>query len=90
VRVNYQLHNAGEFVGRLFVSIDSQYVSKKANGSPAEVVPIFATNLVARGQSIGEGDEGVMRFIDLGHETIVKFFAQMTTKAMHKAWERIQ
>jgi len=90
VRVNYQLKNAGEFIGRLLFSIDPQYVSTKANGSPSEVAPIFATNLVARGQPIGEGDEGVMRFIDLGHETIVKYFAQVTTKSMHEAWGRIQ
>lgn len=91
VNFSYQLQKPDEFFGRLFVSIGSQYVAKKADGSPqSDFAPIFAMNLVVRGQPMGEGDEGVMRFIDFGHETIVKFFAQITTKTMHEAWGRTE
>jgi uncharacterized protein (TIGR04255 family) len=90
-RANYQIIDQDKFVGRLFIEIDSQFVAEKTNGSPqTDFLPIFNMNLVARGQPIGEGNEGVMQFIDLGHEVIVRSFAKVTTKEMHATWGRTQ
>lgn len=48
--------------------------------------PIFAMNLTARGKPLGEGIEGSMNFLDLGHERIVRGFTALTTERMHKEW----
>ena len=46
-------------------------------------------NLMARGAPMGEGIKGAFRFFDLGHEWIVRGFADLTTQAMHRHWERV-
>jgi uncharacterized protein (TIGR04255 family) len=50
--------------------------------------PIFLLNLTARGKPQGKGVEGVLRFLDLGREWIVRGFAELTTEAMHREWGR--
>jgi uncharacterized protein (TIGR04255 family) len=74
----------GEFLGRLFLDITSAF----ARDAPES--PIFMFQLCARGRPLGDGFDGVMRFIDLGHEAIVNSFAEVTTNEMHREWERIQ
>lgn len=44
--------------------------------------------LTARGQPLGTGVEGVITFLNLGREYIVKGFASFTTAEMHKTWGR--
>ena len=60
------------------------------NLSPAWTVdlnePIFALNLTARGPAVGEGISGAMAFLDLGHDWIVRCFADVTTDEMHALW----
>lgn len=68
-------------LGRLRFSIDSAY--RRASDKP-----IMVLNLVARGRPDGDGMDGVMRFLDIGHEWIVRGFAAMTTPEMHKIWGR--
>jgi uncharacterized protein (TIGR04255 family) len=71
-----------EPVGRLHVALQPGW--KKADNSP-----ILLMNLTARGAPLGEGISGAFDFFDLGHEWIVKGFAELTTAEMHDAWERI-
>lgn len=44
--------------------------------------------LTARGLPLGNGLDGVLLFLDLGREHIVKGFASMTTPTMHGKWRR--
>jgi uncharacterized protein (TIGR04255 family) len=48
--------------------------------------PIFAMNMTARGKPMGDGFQGALRFIDQGHEDIVRGFRALTTPAMHQEW----
>ena len=50
--------------------------------------PILVMELTARGQPLGEGLEGVLAFLDLGREWIVRGFASLTTTEMHNVWGR--
>jgi len=72
----------GEPLGRLRFSIDSAF--RRADNKP-----IMVLNLVARGRPDGTGTDGVMKFLDTGHEWIVRGFAAMTTAEMHKIWGRM-
>lgn len=84
-RVRHELSDEeGKFLGRLYVDFDSGFL--KSQGEP----PLFLMKLMARGQPFGDGVDGVMGFLDFGHETIVKSFAELTTARMHEAWERTQ
>jgi uncharacterized protein (TIGR04255 family) len=51
----------------------------------ADQKPIFAMNLTARGSPLAEGD-GLLGFLDLGREHIVRSFRALTTPAMHIEW----
>lgn len=48
--------------------------------------PIFAMNLTARGIPLSDSSDGVLSFMDLGREHIVKGFRALTSKQMHKEW----
>ena len=71
----------GEPLGRLRFSVDPAY--RRSDGKP-----IIVLNLVARGKSDGEGTDGIMKFLDTGHEWIVRGFAAITTVEMQKIWGR--
>ncbi len=71
----------GNPLGRLRFSIDSAY-------RRTDDKPIIVLNLVARGTPDGEGLDGVMKFLDIGHEWIVRGFAAITTPEMHAIWRR--
>jgi len=68
-------------VGRLHVSAQP---ALREDGSP-----IVLLNLTARGAPMTPDVEGVMRFQDLGHESIVRGFAEVTTDEMQERWVRI-
>lgn len=51
-------------------------------------LPILVVRNTARGKPIGEGVEGALGFLDVGHDWAVRGFAAMTTEAMHAAWGR--
>lgn len=71
----------GEFIGRLYVKIQPAF--KIQNDKP-----IFLIELTIKGRPLGEGIEGVMNFMDMGREKIVRAFTKMTTKEMHELWDR--
>ena len=71
----------GNPIGRLHTSVEPAYRS-------ADSKPIFVLQLTARGRPVGEGIEGIFRFLDIGHEWIVRGFTSITTPRMHKIWER--
>jgi uncharacterized protein (TIGR04255 family) len=76
----------GRFVGHLFLELDSAF----DGGSEGEPQPVFQLQLIVRGRPLGEGMSGVMRFMDLGHSTIVNSFAEVTTPEMQSVWGRYQ
>ena len=44
--------------------------------------------LKARGRPDGDGFDGVLRFLNVGREWVVRAFAAVTTPQMHKMWGR--
>lgn len=70
----------GEFLGRLHVTLQSAFKSQ-----PSES-PLFVLTLTARGRPTGEGEQGVLGFLDAGRRAIVTAFDSMTTPEMHKIW----
>jgi hypothetical protein len=79
----------GNFVGHLFLEIDSAY-SLKARSESGEPLPILQLQLTVRGKPLGEGPKAVMEFMDFAHRVIVKSFAEVTTSRMQEVWERTQ
>ncbi len=68
-------------LGRLHVAIAP--VVRTTDGSSA-----FRLSLTARGRLAEMGADAVLRFLDHGHESIVRGFASITTSDMHKLWGR--
>jgi uncharacterized protein (TIGR04255 family) len=71
----------GSPVGRLSIELRPAYKRETEE-------EILQLHLTARGLPLGDGLEGVLAFLDLGREWIVRGFAAITTPAMHKSWER--
>lgn len=69
-------------VGRLHVQIEPRY---RRDNQPA----LLSMTLTSRTRPLGPEVDGAMRSLDLGREWIVKGFADLTSKAMHKLWERV-
>jgi len=69
----------GNFVGRLYVKVQPAFTVEDNK-------PVFLIELTVRGRPLSEGLEGVMNFMDLGREKIVRAFTEMTTKEMHDLW----
>jgi uncharacterized protein (TIGR04255 family) len=76
----YVITDAGRPIGRLHVAANPRYRAD-------DLQPILALTLTARGRP-EEGMDGMMKFMELGHEQIVRGFASITTLAMHKKWGR--
>lgn len=79
----YQIRHGKGFIGRLHVSFQPAY--RSSNGSE---IPLFVLTLTARGKPLGIGLEGALKFLDTGHEWIVRGFADLTTANMHQVWQR--
>ncbi len=71
----------GKPIGRLHIAIDPGHRS-------GDNQPLFIMNLTARGAPCGDGIDGVLGFLDLGREWVVRGFASITTPKMHKLWGR--
>jgi uncharacterized protein (TIGR04255 family) len=81
--IRYVIPSAtGEPIGRLQVQCQPAY--RDAD----QTDPIFVLNVTARGAPLSVDVDGVHAFLRIGHEWIVRGFTEMTTTAMHKAWER--
>ena len=88
IKTRHQISDeSGNFLGRLHVEIDSVFSRPKSGD---EYNPIFAMKLIARGKPMSEGINGVVDFLDLGHESIVNGFTAVTTSDMHTEWGRTQ
>lgn len=71
----------GQPIGRLHAVLSSGY-------GDSDDQPLFVLNLTARGAPLGDGIDGVLGFLDLGREWVVRGFASLTTPTMHKKWGR--
>ena len=79
---------SGAFVGRLHVALQSA-LTRSMPESPAEK-PVFVLTLTARGRPMGDGDAGMVGFLDLAHKAIVTSFDRITTEEAHKVWRKEQ
>ncbi len=68
-------------IGRLHITVEPGY-------RVADRKPILNLTLVARGYPISGNIDGVLSFLDLGREYIVRGFASITRSEMHKIWGR--
>jgi len=90
-RAQHEVADAnGKFVGHLFVELDSAFSVPPGSPPSSEPSPIFQLQLTVRGRPLGEGIDGVMAFMDLGHSIIVNSFVAVTTAEMHAVWGRVQ
>lgn len=69
-------------IGRLLITADPAF---RADGTST-----VQLTLVARGQPVSANIEGVKDFLCLGRRLIVRSFTNLTSKEMHKTWERKQ
>lgn len=72
---------AGEPAGRLHIAANP--VIRVSDNRPA-----IRLHLTARGKPRTSNIDGVMAFLDQGHEAIVQGFASITTTKMHQVWKR--
>lgn len=80
--VRYVIPGAdGQPLGRLHVTMEPVYRREDDQ-------PMFLLNLTARGRTEEEGLDGVLAFLDVGREWVVRGFAAVTTPQMHKIWGR--
>jgi uncharacterized protein (TIGR04255 family) len=73
---------SGSEPGRLHVSAQPAFQRE-------DNLPIIVLTLTARGQPSGTNEESVLDFLKLGHEWVVRGFADLTTLEMHEEWERL-
>ena len=50
--------------------------------------PVLQLTLIARGRPASSRTEDLLAWFDIGHEWIVRGFAEVTTEAMHRLWGR--
>jgi uncharacterized protein (TIGR04255 family) len=77
----YVIHEGLKPVGRLHIGVQPAY-------RVSDSKPIVALELTARGAPQGEGIDGALRFLDLGHGWVVRGFTAVTTPQMHTKWGR--
>lgn len=82
------LDEAGSFVGRLHIQLDSALTAPTA--AKPEPQPVFVLQLITRGRPPKRGLAGVLEFLDFGHDVIVTTFESITSSAMHRAWGRTE
>jgi hypothetical protein len=46
--------------------------------------------MIARGKPLSPDVDGALRFLNIGHEWIVRGFTELTTPEMHSKWDRKQ
>jgi uncharacterized protein (TIGR04255 family) len=76
-------NGSGGLLGRLTASLQPAYLVTSKD-------QVLNLTLIARGRpfSTEQSSNPVLNFLDLGHEWIVRGFAEITSEAMHHAWGR--
>jgi hypothetical protein len=69
--------------GRLYISLEPKIHKERG-------YPIYLMKLIARGQPLSNDVDGIMGFMDLGREWIVRGFTSITTSEMHDFWKRVK
>jgi uncharacterized protein (TIGR04255 family) len=69
----------GRFLGRLLVGVAPAYLV-------ADQTPLYKVQLTARGQPIGEGEEGAHTFFDLAHQTLRAAFSELFSETIQEDW----
>jgi uncharacterized protein (TIGR04255 family) len=77
----FVIPDGGEPIGRLHVVVEPVFRRD-------DDTPMFSLTLTARGRPSSPGISGVLGFMDIGREWIVRTFATITTARMHKIWRR--
>lgn len=81
LRVKYRIEDDNKQpIGRFYISVDQGYSKENTR--------CLFLKLTARGKPIGDDLKGVLSFLDIGHEWIVKGFTSITTDKMHTYWGR--
>ncbi|HEX2041546.1 MAG TPA: TIGR04255 family protein [Acidimicrobiales bacterium] len=75
----------GDWAGRLHVNVQPMHRLEPVPDLPEEVVML---QVFARGAPRGKGIEGILAFLDLGHEWVVNGFLAVTTTEMQRRWGR--
>jgi uncharacterized protein (TIGR04255 family) len=82
VAAQYLIETTDGPVGRLHVS--AQPAARRLDGRPITVL-----SMTARGRPLGDDVQGVLAFLDLGHEWVVRGFDAVTSEKMHEAWGKV-
>lgn len=75
------LSSDGEPIGRLHIVMEPRIKLDDAS-------PLIRLALTARGAPLGKNVDGIVSFFDLGREYVVRGFASVTSRKMHRIWER--
>ena len=67
--------------GRLHVALQPAF-------RPDDAKEVLQLTLTARGRPVSSRTQDVLDWLDLGHEWVVRGFADFTTDAMHRLWRR--
>lgn len=81
IKVKIPIKVSGKPIGRLHVTIEPAF-------RVIDDLPIWPITLVARGAPSEPNVNGVLNFLDIGHEALVRTFAAITTRKMHAIWGR--
>lgn len=81
VSAHYVIPGAHGPIGRLHIAAEPAYRTEDDQ-------PMYVLKLIARGEPEGEGIDGVLAFLDVGREWVVRGFADVTTAQMHNLWGR--
>lgn len=80
--LQYVIDHNDRPLGRLHVTAEPAF---QTNADNTEVVLM---NLTARGRPTEASEDGVLSFLNVGHEWVVGGFDELTTDEMHKVWGR--
>lgn len=82
LQIRYPIMSSeGNSIGRLHISAEPRIKLDDAS-------PLIRLALTARGAPLDRNVDGIVSFFDLGREYVVRGFASVTTKKMHRKWER--
>ena len=80
----FRLKDPGGGTDRGRVHVTAQPAFQREDNLPSIVL-----TLVARGEPAATDEGALLYFLRMGHEWIVRGFADLTTPAMHEEWERL-